>query len=200
MKSTDLDVHEYRKPEYPVEDLILTRWSPRAFSEQEVSDQKLMSVFEAARWAPSSFNGQPWRFFYARRGSKHWDEVVHLMGDFNQKWAGKAAVLLIIFSRKTFEHNDKPSRTHAFDCGAGWENLCLQARANGLITHGMAGFDYDRAHRFLGLSSTYEVHAMAALGYPGNPEDLPESMREREVPSDRKPLSERIFTEPLDLD
>jgi nitroreductase len=197
MKVTEIDVRKHRTPEYPVGDQMLQRWSPRAFAETELTREELMSLFEAARWAPSCFNSQPWRFFYVRRGERHWNAVCDLMIEFNRQWASKAAALLIIFSRKTFELNNKPSRTHSFDSGAAWENLNLQALAQGLIVHGMAGFDYDRAHQFLNLPEDYQVEAMAAVGWPGDVSELPAEMQEREVPSGRKPLKEIVLTEPL---
>lgn len=187
------DVSKYRKPDYPVESFIVNRWSPRALSGEEISREELMTLFEAARWAPSSYNGQPWRFFYARRGGEHWDEYFDLMVEFNQNWTKNAAVLIVVTSRTTFEHNGKPAATHSFDSGAAWQNLALQATAMGLVAHGMQGFDYDRAHELLELPDDWAVEAMVAVGRPGRKEDLPEEMREREKPSGRKPVSEIAF-------
>ena len=115
-----------RQSRYDINPLLLHRWSPRAMSGEEISDTELMRLFEAARWAPSSYNGQPWRFIYAKRNSEPWDKLFSLMVDFNKSWAKNAAALVVIISRKNFEHDEKPSVTHQFDAGAAWENLALQ--------------------------------------------------------------------------
>ncbi|MGH7802401.1 MAG: nitroreductase family protein, partial [Thermodesulfobacteriota bacterium] len=140
-----IDVKEYRKPEYPVDEIFLKRWSPRAMSGEEISEDELMSLFEAARWAPSSYNNQPWRFLYARRNTKNWELFFNLMTEGNKIWAKKAAALIVIASKKTFDYNGSPSRTHSFDAGAAWQNLALQGSLQGLVVHGMQGFDYDKA-------------------------------------------------------
>ncbi len=194
--SRNIRVSDHRQPGYPVESWIVNRWSPRALSGEEIGQEDLMTLFEAARWAPSSYNGQPWRFFYARRDHAHWDEFFDLMVEFNQGWAKDAAVLIVVVSRTTFEHNDKPAQTHSFDTGSAWENLALQASAMGLVAHGMQGFDYDKARQVLQLPDHYHVEAMVAVGLPGNAEDLPEGLREREKPSDRKPLEDIICEGP----
>src|SRR6266542_6594954 len=116
-----------RHPLYDIHPLLLHRWSPRATSGEEISDTELMRLFEAARWAPSSYNGQPWRFIYAKRNTEYWDKFLNLMVDFNKSWAKNATVLVVIVSRKNFEHNEQPSVTHQFDAGAAWENHVLQA-------------------------------------------------------------------------
>lgn len=182
-----------RRPQYDINPLLLHRWSPRAMSGEEISDKELMRLFEAARWAPSSYNGQPWRFIYAKRNSDSWDKLFNLMFDFNKSWAKNAAVLLVIISRKNFEHDEKPSVTHQFDAGAAWENLALQGETQGLVTHGMQGFDYEKARRDLSIPDTYDVMAMVAIGKPAPKEILPLEVQEREQASDRKPLSEIIM-------
>ncbi len=194
--SRNIRVSDHRQPGYPVESWIVNRWSPRALSGEEIGQEDLMTLFEAARWAPSSYNGQPWRFFYARRDHAHWDEFFDLMVEFNQGWAKDAAVLIVVVSRTTFEHNDKPAQTHSFDTGSAWENLALQASAMGLVAHGMQGFDYDKARQVLQLPDHYHVEAMVAVGRPGKLEDLPEDLREREKPSGRKPLEDIICEGP----
>lgn len=159
----------------------------------ELAESELMSLFEAARWAPSSYNGQPWRFIYAKRNTESWNRLFDLMVDFNKTWAKNAAVLVVIISRKNFEHNEQPSVTHQFDAGAAWENLALQAQIQGLVTHGMQGFDYERARTELGIPAAYDILAMVAIGKPGKKEILPPELQEREAPSDRKPLNEIIM-------
>ncbi len=160
---------------------------------EDIPDSELMRLFEAARWAPSSYNGQPWRFIYAKRNTESWNKLFGLMVDFNKSWAKNAAALVLIISRKNFENNEQPSITHQFDAGAAWENLALQGETQGLVTHGMQGFDYDRARTELGIPDTYDVLAMIAIGKPGKKDTLPPELQEREVLSDRKPLNEIIM-------
>jgi nitroreductase len=182
-----------RTSQYPVKTLILNRWSPRAMSGESLEDATLMALFEAARWAPSSYNGQPWRFVYAKRGTAFWQPLFDCLVPFNQSWAKNAAALVIVCSRTTFELNNKPSRTHSFDTGAACENLALQGSAMGLVVHAMEGFDYDKAANVTNVPKEYRVEVMFALGKPGNISDLPKELQEREVLSDRKPLAEIVF-------
>lgn len=188
-----VDALDRRDPEHPVEPLLVARWSPRAMSGEPLSRQELLSLLEAARWAPSSYNNQPWRFVYARRDTPHWQPLFDLLVDFNQSWCKNAAVLIAILSRRSFERNGKPSRTHSFDAGAAWMNLALQGNSMGLVVHGMEGFDYDRARRVLGVPEELAVEAMAAVGRPAPVETLPERLREREQPSGRKSVAEIAF-------
>jgi nitroreductase len=176
----------------PVLDLVLNRWSPRAMSGESISDKELNSLFEAARWAPSSYNGQPWRFIYAKRDTKFWDALYSLLVPFNQEWTKNAAVLILVILRTTFEYNNKPERTHSFDTGAAVENLSLQGFSMGLVVHGMEGFDYDRAKTTLGIPDGYTVEAMFAVGKPAPKEILPPEMQKREEQSDRKKIEEFI--------
>ncbi|HZM03311.1 MAG TPA: nitroreductase family protein [Candidatus Saccharimonadales bacterium] len=182
-----------RKADYPIDTLFLDRWSPRAMSGEELSADELMALLEAARWAPSSYNNQPWRIVYARRNTEHWARLFNLLVEPNQVWAKNAAVLLVFISKTTFDHNGEPSPTHSFDTGAAWENLALQGSLKGLVVHGMQGFDYDRAKTELEVSDGYKVEAMAVIGKPGQWENLPEKLRQREFPSDRRKLSETAF-------
>lgn len=193
MKVDEMDPLDYRKPEHDVSPVFPKRWSPRAMSGEPITDEELMSLFEAARWAPSSYNAQPWRFVYARRGTEHWDRLFGLMSDFNKSWTKNAAVLVVVISRDRFEYNNMPSVTHEFDAGAAWENLALQASSMGLVAHGMQGFNYERARRELDIPGSYTVQAMIAIGKPGDTEDLPEELREREEPSTRKGVGEFVF-------
>ena len=132
-----------RKVENNINPLFVNRWSPRAMSGEEISHDDLMGLFEAARWAPSSYNNQPWRFIYAMRNTDHWQRLFSLLVDGNKIWAQNAAVIVAVISRKNFEFNEKPAITHQFDAGAAWENLALEATTRGLVTHGMQGFDYN---------------------------------------------------------
>ncbi len=190
MLTTEIEISKYRKPDHNIEPILFHRWSPRAMSGEEISEQELMTLFEAARWAPSSYNGQPWRFLYARRGTVNWDRFFDLMVEFNQGWTKQAAVLMVVVSRKAFEWNDQAAPTHSFDTGAAWQNLALQGSAMGLVVHGMQGFDYDKARLELNVADEFQVEAMITVGKPGKREDLPEDLQEREQPSDRKPVAE----------
>jgi nitroreductase len=192
MMINQVKVGEYRKPEYEVDQIFLNRWSPRAMSGEGISRDELMSLFEAARWAPSSFNNQPWIFLYAMRDTENWGLFFNLMVEGNQAWAKNASVLITVVSKKTFE-NGKRSRTHSYDTGAAWENLALQGFLKGLLVHGMQGFDYDRAREVLNIPDDYEVESMIAVGKPGKKENLPEKLQEREFPSTRKKVSEIAF-------
>jgi len=182
-----------RHADYKINDIFISRWSPRAMSGESITRDELMSLFEAARWAPSSYNGQPWRFIYAHRETKQWDVLFELMGTFNQEWTKNAAVLMVIGSHKIFDYNGKPERTHSFDTGAAWQNLALQASSMGLVAHGMEGFDYDKARVDLYIPDEYTIEAMVAVGRPGPLNVLPLEMQKTEIPSDRKKIEEFIF-------
>jgi nitroreductase len=186
-----------RRADHPIETLFLDRWSPRAMSGEEIPEQELMVLFEAARWAPSSFNNQPWRILYARRGGEHWDTFLGLLVESNKVWAKNAAALLLFVSKTTFDHNGKPSITHTFDTGAAWENLALQGWLKGFVVHGMQGFDYERAKTELKIPDGFTVEAMAAVGKPGSEESLPEELQKREEPSDRRKLADTIREGPF---
>ena len=189
----DPNVQKTRNTAYEINDLIVNRWSPRSFLPEELSDKKLFSLFEAARWAPSSSNGQPWRFIFAKRNSQHWDGLFNLLVDFNKQWCNNASVLVVVLAKKTFEHNGQPIATRQFDAGAAWENLALQAVFEGLFTHAMAGFDYEKARKDLAVPDDYDVVAMIAIGKVGPKEKLSPELQTREVPSTRKPLSELVM-------
>jgi nitroreductase len=188
-----------RSAEYPVADLFIDRWSPRAMTGEALTHPELMSLFEAARWAPSSNNNQPWRMLYATRDSKHWPLFFDLLVEFNQSWVKNAAALVLLISRSHFEFNDKPSVTHSFDTGAAWSNLAHQGWLNGLVVHGMQGFDYERARITLNVPQGFQIEAMVAIGKPASPATLPDKLRERETPSDRRPLAKTICEGPFSL-
>ena len=196
---SEIDTSEYRQPDHPVDPVFIRRWSPRAMSGEPVSDRELLTLFEAARWAPSSYNEQPWRFSYARRDTQHWSTFFDLLVELNQSWAKNAAVLVVLVSKRTFSHDGKPNSVHTFDAGSAWENLALQAVRMGLVAHGMAGFDAEKARGELQVPGDFEVEAMIAIGRPGRSEDLPEPLRDREGPSGRKPVSEIACQGPFKL-
>jgi nitroreductase len=131
---------EVRHADFPIEPMLLDRWSPRAMSGESISPDELMRLFEAARWAPSSFNAQQWRALYAHRDTQHWELFLNLLGEGNKTWAKNAAVLVVFISRTKFEYNEKSSRTHSYDSGAAWENFALQGFQQNLVVHGMEGF------------------------------------------------------------
>jgi nitroreductase len=186
--STLPDALSTRKPDHPIEPIFLRRWSPRAMDGTPLSASEVSSLLEAARWAPSTYNEQEWRYLYARRGTPHWDIFFALLQPANQAWCKAAGVLFVILSKKTFTHNGKPNPVHTFDAGASFENLALQGAAMGLVVHGMAGFDREKARRDLAVPDDFDVEAMVAAGHHGDPADLPPELRERERPSLRKPL------------
>lgn len=188
MKPTGLRVSDYRQADHPVETSLVERWSPRAMSGEAVTDAELNQLFEAARWAPSSYNAQPWVFVYAKRDTPHWTALFDTMVEFNQSWTQHAGALIVIVA-KTVDGEGKPTRTHSFDCGAAWQNLALQGSAMGLVVHGMQGFDYERAAVVLELPDGYAPEAMVAVGRPGEIETLGERLQEREQPSPRKAIS-----------
>ena len=183
-----------RQADHPIDPLFLERWSPRAFDGSEVPDTDLASMFEAARWAPSAFNSQPWHFLYAKRGDANWERFLSLLIPWNRSWAHTASVLIYIVSdslpftdKKTGE--PAPSSTHSFDAGAAWISLALQATRMGYHAHGMSGIQYELARAELGLTERYQLNAACVIGRIGDPAQLDEKMRARELPSDRKPQS-----------
>jgi len=183
-------------PTHPsVHELIAARWSPRAFSDREVPDSELAIVFDAARWAASSNNEQPWRFLVARKSDPAaYDKMLGLLVEFNQGWARSAPVLFIMAAKKTFSRSGAPNRFCLHDAGQALANLMLQATALGLHTHAMAGFDEQRARTELHIPDDYEVGAAVALGYLGRPEDLPGRYSATEIaPRQRKSITEVVF-------
>jgi nitroreductase len=181
---------DHRTADNPIEQLFLKRWSPRALSGQPVNANDLNRLFEAARWAPSSYNEQEWRFLYALRETPLWSTFMGILTEANQAWCVNAGALIVVLSKKTFTRNGKPNAVHTFDAGLASMNLMLQAAAMGLIAHGMAGFDRDKARTQLKVPEDFAVEAMIAIGHPGNPDTLPEMFRAGEVPSGRKPVAE----------
>lgn len=181
--------------DYLIEDLLKRRWSPRAFSDRNVEPDKLCSLFEAARWAASSFNEQPWSFILTMK--EHAEEYARLLSclaEKNQQWAHLAPVLAVSVAKLNFDHGGKPNR-HAFhDVGLAVGNLLVEATALGLVVHQMAGFSADKVRLAFGVPEGFEPVAAMAIGYPGPPEILPEQFREQELgPRKRKPISSFVF-------
>jgi nitroreductase len=182
-----------RKSAYPISEFILNRWSPRAMDpDQWVSKNELMALFEAARWAQSSYNNQPWRFIYAQRNTPFWEPIFNLLVPPNQSWTKNASYLVLVISRNNFTYNNEFSRTHSFDTGAACENFALQGSINNIVVHGMEGFDYNQAKQVCHIPEGYTVEAMFAVGKPGKVSFLPPELQKREVMSDRKPLNESL--------
>ena len=178
-----------------IHDLIAHRWSPRAFESKPVEPEKLRSLLEAARWAPSSYNAQPWYFIVGTKDNpENYKRVLESLIEFNQGWAKNAPVLALSVAKLKFD-DGKPNR-HAFhDVGQAAANLSLQAEALGLSVHQMAGIDPEKARKLFDIPADYEAVAGIAIGYAGEPASLPEGLRERELaPRQRKPLDSFVFT------
>ena len=191
------EVKSTRNAEAKVDDLFINRWSPRAFSDKPVPPEILESLFEAARWAPSCFNEQPWLFLYAVKDD-HRAKFLSILAEKNQAWAQNAPVLAFVFAKRHFDYNKKPNDWAPFDSGAAWMSLTIQARLHGLYTHGMAGYSRGRIYEELGVDKEkYEAIAAIAIGYIGDPSMLDEEQRQAEHPSGRKPLAEVALEGPL---
>jgi nitroreductase len=189
-------VEQPARLQFPIHDLLARRWSPSAFDERSVDTDTLRTLFEAARWAPSSNNEQPWRFIVAtKQHQTDWNRLFECLAEGNRRWAFRAPVLVLSVASLHFEDDGKPNR-HAFhDTGLATENFVLQATAQGLVAHQMAGFDLEKARLDLRIPAGYEPVAMIAVGYPGNPALLPERLRERELrPRDRRPIAAWTFS------
>jgi nitroreductase len=185
-----------RNAHHPVAPIFLDRWSPRAFDGSVIPDAELMTIFEAARWAPSSFNYQPWRLLYAKREDEAWERFLDLLIPFNRGWAHTASVLIYFLSDTRMEMvpgQPIPSHSHSFDTGAAWACLALQATMIGYHAHGMVGVDFDRARIALAVPERYRFEAAAVIGRAGDVATLDEKLRAREVPSDRKPIADFAF-------
>jgi nitroreductase len=189
--------HNTRTADHDIDPIFLNRWSPRAFTGEVMPDEVLMSLFEAARWAPSASNIQPWRFVYAHRGTAEWALLFDALMDMNQPWVANASVLAYVLSdrfRRRPDREPTENRSHSFDTGAAWAYLALQAHHLGWAAHGMGGFWPDKAYAALGASDAdYRVEAAIAIGRPTDAGVLPESYRAREVPSGREPVGSFVF-------
>lgn len=177
-----------------VSPLFVERWSPRSFLVDPISGEDVNTLFEAARWAPSCYNEQPWLFVYAKKKDdlKRFQSV---LVDVNKAWADKAPMLVIVFAKRRFAQNNSPNRWARFDAGSAFMSLTLQAQMLGLSCHAMGGFDEPKAYEVAGVDKDkYEAMCVVALGYQGPKEQLPETIQSREAPSDRKPLA-KVFRE-----
>lgn len=186
-----------RTAEHKIETIFLDRWSPRGYDSSVMPDNDLDALFEAARWAPSGSNQQPWNFVYAKRESGDWASFQDCLMDGNKRWAQNASVLMFVISRKFGLSSSGERRahgSHSFDTGAAWMALALQAREMGYYAHGMGGIHKDKITELLGLNTDdYAIEAAVAVGKLAPVETLPEDLAAREVPSQRKPISEFVF-------
>lgn len=181
--------------DHPIHDLIRHRWSPRAFADKPVAPEVLRSLFEAARWAPSSSNEQPWAFLVATKDCPSYSKLLSTLVEFNQMWAKNAPVLAIAVSRLSFARSGQPNRNAFYDTGAAVAHLTMEASTRGLFVHQMAGFDPQKAKELFSIPADWEAIAAFVIGYPGDPQALPETLRERELaPRARKPLSEFVLS------
>jgi len=187
----------HRTADHDIDPLFLERWSPRAYDGSALDEQDVLRLLEAARWAPSSYNMQPWRFVYARRDTPAWDRLLGLLIPRNADWVAQASLLLLIASDTLMQPpgaaEAKPSHSHSFDAGAAWAQLALQATRMGLQAHGMVGFDLERARTELGIPERYRIEAMIAVGRQTDKSILPEALQAREHPSGRNPVDAFAF-------
>lgn len=188
-----------RKPKeadtnYPIHKLIKQRWSPRAFSDESVSPELRKQLFEAARWAPSSYNEQPWQFIVARKENEEaFEKLSAVMNDFNQSWAKEAPVLVLGLTKTTFDKNGRPNAHAEHDLGQAIAHLTFEATHNDLYVHQMAGIHPDKAYELYDIPEGYKPMTMFAIGYKGNAESLPDKLQKQEVGSrSRKPLDEIV--------
>ena len=191
-------MHERKNPaptETPIHEILTHRWSPRAFDARSVEPEKLRALFEAARWASSSYNAQPWYFIVATKDDpENFKKVLECFVEFNQGWAKGAPVVAISVAGMTFQHNGQPNRHSFHDVGQAAATMALQATALGLQVHQMAGILPDKARAVFHIPEGYEAVAGIALGYPGDPASLSDQLRERELgPRQRKPASSFVF-------
>ena len=192
-------INNMQKPapsDFPVHPLIRDRWSPRAFIDKPIPPEVLRSLFEAARWAPSSYNEQPWAYIVATKDDKaNFDKVLGTLVEFNAAWAKNASALAIAVAKLVFAKNHAPNRNAQYDTGAASALLSVEATAHSLAVHQMAGFDPEKARLALGIPSDWEAIAAIAIGYPGNPDSLSQPLKERELaPRTRKPIREFVMT------
>ncbi|HWR92427.1 MAG TPA: nitroreductase family protein, partial [Desulfobacterales bacterium] len=179
-----------RTPDWDIDSMFVDRWSPRAYRSDPLTEGEIHTLFEAARWAPSCFNEQPWRFVYATAAEQRRKLVACLVAK-NQLWAGQAPLVMFVLARRNFQKTGMENRHAPFDAGAAWMALALQARKLGLYAHAMAGFNLDRAYETLGVSrEEFHIMAAVAVGRLGDAGTLPDDLRAMETPNSRKPHAE----------
>lgn len=185
-----------RIPRNDVDPVFVHRWSPRAYTGEAIDDATLHQLFEAARWAPSANNSQPWRFIYSKNGSESWPLFQSLLTGANPNWAHKASAIAILLSKTTYlpagQAEPVAARNHSFDAGAAWASLAFQALRSGWRTRAMGGYDKDKARALLGVPEDYKLEVAIAIGRQADKSTLAEDLRGREVPSDRLPVEQLV--------
>lgn len=185
-----------RPVENGVSPIFVERWSPRSYDESNISEAELNTLFEAARWTPSAYNAQPWRFIYARRGTPQWQTFLDLLIPYNRDWAQRASALVIAVSAQEFvpPGATKAIRTGAetYDTGAAVGYLVLQASISGLATHIVTGFDKEAARKALDVPENFNVESAIVIGRQGKPDVLPPELQARETPNGRQPLQNLV--------
>jgi nitroreductase len=188
-----------RVADHPVSALFLQRWSPRALTGEPIPDDVLFQLFEAARFAPSSYNSQPWRFVYVKRGAPAWPKLFAALSDRNQAWACNASALILVASKPNFtppgQSEEIASRSHSFDAGAAWASLAFQAALLGWSTHALGGFDIEKAREATAAPKTYHLEAIIAVGKRADKSVLPESLQAIEKPNARRPIADFVFAD-----
>jgi nitroreductase len=189
-------MHKKAPTDFPVHDFVAERWSPRAFSDKPVARDVLQSLFEAARWAPSSSNEQPWAYIVATKDdAENFAKLLSVLVPFNVTWAQHAPVLALAVAELSFAKNGTPNRNAQHDVGAASAWLTVEATSRGLFVHQMAGYDHDKARQVFEIPAGWEPIAAIAIGYPGDPDSLPQPLRDREAaPRTRKPLSAFVMS------
>lgn len=195
MQATDEQPIKLADTEYPIHELLQKRWSPRAFSEKSIDTNLLNQLFEAARWAPSSYNEQPWRFIIARKQDQEaYEQLASVMNDFNQSWATDAPVLVLALTKTTFDLDGRDNPHAGHDLGQAIAHLTFEATKHDLYVHQMAGFLPKKARELYDISDDYKPMTMFAIGYKGNPESLNDKLQKQETsPRNRKDMDEIVF-------
>jgi nitroreductase len=185
-----------RQPDHPIDPLFTRRWSPRAFTGETIDQATLMSLFEAARWAPSASNLQPWRFVYAHRDTPAWGPIHAALVEFNRVWTAQASALIVVLSKTQGvppgKSEPQPIRSHSFDAGAAWASLAFQATLAGWYTHAMGGYDGAQLRAAIGAPEDIAIEAVVAVGRLGDKKLLPEPLQARELPSTRVPVAQLV--------
>lgn len=185
-----------RQATYPVDNLFTQRWSPRAFTGEAIASEQLLTLLEAARWAPSAYNAQPWRFVYAHRDTVSWQPIFDTLIAFNQSWAAQAAALVVVTSARQAQFPGKtglsPNPSHSFDTGAAWVSLAFQATLSGWAAHAIAGFDAERLRQAIGVPESHAIEAVIVIGKQGDKSLLSESLQQRETPNGRLELAQVV--------
>jgi len=187
-------IENKRHADHPIHPVFTSRWSPRSFSDATITEEELLTLLEAARWAPSAFNAQPWRFSYALRGDPMFQPLVDSMAPMNQQWAKHASALIALSSYNLVippgATEAVPNGSHELDSGAAWACLALQATFSDWQLHGLGGINFEQAALAINLPAQHQLHMLIAVGKRGDPSVLPDALRQRELPNPRKPIRE----------